>query len=190
MAHWNIDSNMPLRYDSASCVVELIHKQRVLSAFKSGWDIVPAGCLPSAEPKKTSDIPVPARPTKCIKRGDGLRKVPESSVSLINAAQEVIHVDHLRVHLHTIGVYSVCKLWRCGSPSEPVPSARFGAPYEERNANGVQKCKTCFKSHVAKALGAVEHPIVCLEQELPANAEALSEESECESVDSHGNSRP
>ena len=46
MGHWAPNSSMPQRYDAAACVSELIHKNEVVCAVRSGWDLVDAGCVP------------------------------------------------------------------------------------------------------------------------------------------------
>ena len=51
MGHWSLNSAMPLKYDSAACVHELLNKNVVTQAFCSGWDPVELGCIPHAVPR-------------------------------------------------------------------------------------------------------------------------------------------
>ena len=50
-----------------------------------------------------------------------------------------------------LGSYSLCSLWKCGSPAEPTLFAHFANEGELEFKNlkeGVSKCKKCFDSNI------------------------------------------
>ena len=64
-------------------------------------------------------------------------------------ARAVEHRGQRRIHLWVLGSFSLCSLWKCGSPAEPTSFAHFAREGELEFKNlkkGVLKCKKCYDS--------------------------------------------
>ena len=153
MGHWAPNSGMPQRYDSAACVSELTGKATVRRAFQ-GWLVhgrpwmraftggfsnstCSVAKKPKTQPDKVTYVLVPV--------------VSGSVVSKPSTARAVEHHGNRRIHLWVLGSYSLCSLWKCGSPAEPTPFARFANEGELDFKNlkeGVLKCTKFYDSNI------------------------------------------
>ena len=127
MGHWAPNSGMPQRYDSAACVSELTGKATVRRAFQRGWSMVGPGCVPLPAASQDSTCPVPKKPKVQPDKVANIL-VPVVSGSVVpkpNTARAVEHHGQRWIHLWVLGSYSLCSLWKCGSPAEPTSFAHF-----------------------------------------------------------------
>ena len=77
--------------------------------------------------------------------------VPSTALPAIPRSNMVTNVFRGRTHLWKSGLYTLCKLWKCGSSSNPVQFAVFDQESDD-------KCRRCFQSDMldrfmASALG-------------------------------------
>ena len=141
MGHWSTGSSMPRRYDSAACVTELIAKTAVTSAFKSGWQIAEAGCVP-CEPPVMSRCPAVA--TEKQRK----RKIDKPIVSTVDSpvakSTRVVNYISGKVHLWSYGERSLCRMWICGCPEKPSSHAVFSDAHSSTTSTTSSNCLICF----------------------------------------------
>ena len=141
MGHWATGSSMPRHYDSAACVTELIAKNAVTSAFKSGWQLAESGCVPSVPPVM-SRCPAVAVPKQTK------RKIQEPLVSTIDASvtksTRVVKYVSGKVHLWSYGTRTLCRRWICGSPDEPSSNAVLADLHSSTTSSSSSNCLFCF----------------------------------------------
>ena len=145
MGHWATGSSMPRRYDAAACVTELIAKNAVSSAFKSGWVIAEAGCVPMDPPPMTR-CPVVATSVKRPREKE--TKVPVIP-SPISETVRVVNYVTGKVHLWSYGERTLCKIYLCGSPEKPTSTAVFADSSASTSSSSTSDCKLCFGGKLA-----------------------------------------
>ena len=141
IGHWATGSSMPRRYDSAACVTELIAKTAVTSAFKSGWQIADAGCVPSAPPAMSRCPAVVVE--KRLKRKT---QVPLVSTvdSPVTKSTRVVNYVTGKVHFWSYGKRTLCRMWLCGSPDDPSSNAVFADLHSSTTSSSSSNCHFCF----------------------------------------------
>jgi hypothetical protein len=141
IGHWVTGSSMPRRYDSASCVTELIAKTAITDAFRSGWLLAEPGCVP-APPPSVSRVPV------CVSSCAVPNKKRKHAVSVVSDAivepVKVVHFESGKVHIWYSGTRTVCSRWNCGSPTSPTEFAVFTEPYDATCTSDTLNCKICY----------------------------------------------
>ena len=106
LGHWSKGSSMPRSYDSSAGVTEMAIRTKLLTQIRLGWRPSPEGSLPSQ--------PI-------------LEPEPKRRVG---------HRGTKRSHVWNGGRCTLCKMWTCGSPDDPVASAVFvDVPKEWRRCN-------------------------------------------------------
>jgi hypothetical protein len=141
MGHWATGSSMPRRYDSAACVTELIAKTAATSAFKAGWQLAEAGCVP-VEPPAMSRCPEVVT-AKQKKRKTQKLLVPSLETSVSKSIRVVNYVSG-KVHLWSYGTRTLCRRWICGSPDTPSSSAVFADLHSSTTSSSSSNCLFCF----------------------------------------------
>ena len=148
MGHWTTGSAMPRRYDSAACVTELIAKSKVSAAFRAGWNVAEAGCVPVPPPppctvEKPSETP-PAPPLEKKRK----TMVPQVNTSILNI-RRVAHLTRGKVHAWRSGLRTVCNTWQCGDPKNPAELAVFAKDKDTwAKTSDTSFCKPCFKDNL------------------------------------------
>jgi hypothetical protein len=186
---------MPRRYDSAACVTELSAKASIRAAIAGGWAVVEPGCV--AQPATPAVVPFgppcPSTPgvwakSKACRSAAVVAVAPvaqptkkckislaASSVSVLDAGRQVVHMTTGRTHLWRSGNSTICALWRCGSPDDSAGPAMF-AKIGETISDTVftPLCRSCY----SKRLDFLRIPEVSADADDPSDDLASS----CESI--------
>ena len=139
---------------TAACVSELTGKATVRRAFQCGWSMVGPGCVPLPAASQDSTCPILKKPKVQPDKVANILVpvVSGSAVPKPTTARAVEHHGQRMIHLWVLGSYSLCSLWKCGSPADPTSFAHFAreGELECKNAKeGVLKCKKCYDSNIA-----------------------------------------
>jgi hypothetical protein len=163
IGHWTKGSNMPRKYDSCAGVSELKVRETLMRAIRNGWRPAPEGCLPAS----ASGFLVPRVPDPVgvggvagvpdTSRHPCGRSVPDLAPVGVPDPASVVPADVVpdprpenpcsvghskRLKLHrTMGTgVSLCKMWRCGTVSEPAAAADF-----TDSCLSLKKCVNCWR---------------------------------------------